>query len=480
VAALPATASPSRTVDEDPPEGAGAPPGWPTLAAAVGAAFVLWGLLIGIQPLDDNSFLTHLATGRLIVDGGGIPRVDPYSFTATGEPWVVQSWLASLLYGMADALGGLDAVRVLEALLAAGLAAFVWHLARPARLLPRIALAGLVVSIGVGVWTERPLLIGLVVLAAVLALAQGRGDPRWVVPLMWIWVNSHGSFPLGFVAVGLLLVGSRLDGDRRPRELRLLGWMVAGTLLGAVNPLGPRLLLFPLELLRRSEQFRLIEEWKPLRMDSVWAFLFVAQVVVAVALVARRRSWRTALPLVVFTGLAFMSARNLAVASIVLLPGMAAGAVGVGTLDGLRRSRAALGAVAACVVAGCVLGVAALGGADARLDDYPEEAVTWLQENGLLEDHVVAPDYVGNYLEARYGARQLVFVDDRVDMYPEDVIDDWVVLLRARPGWEAVLDRYDAGAVLWPKDKPLTPLLRRSGEWEPAYRDADWIVWTKD
>ena len=189
-------------------------------------------------------------------------------------------------------------------------------------------------------------------------------------------------------------------------------------------------------MLRKSDQFRGIEEWQPLRLDGVWPLLFVGQVLLAAALLARRRSWRVALPLVLFTGLALMSSRNVAVASLVLLPGMAVGAAGIGAVDGLRRSRAALGIVAVCVVAGCVLGVSALTGPDTQLRPYPEQAVTWLEEHDRIDDRLIAPDYVGNYLEARYGARRAVFIDDRVDMYPAAVVDDSLVLLRAEPGWQ--------------------------------------------
>ena len=55
------------------------------------------GSCIGLRPLDDNSFFTHLATGRLIFHSG-IPHADPYLFTAHEPPWVVQSWLASVVY----------------------------------------------------------------------------------------------------------------------------------------------------------------------------------------------------------------------------------------------------------------------------------------------------------------------------------------------------------------------------------------------
>src|SRR5262245_35288195 len=73
-----------------------------SLSALVGLLVAIAGLLIGLGPLNDNSFLTHLATGRLIIDNHHVPAHDPYSFSAAGHPWVVQSWLASLFYGAAD------------------------------------------------------------------------------------------------------------------------------------------------------------------------------------------------------------------------------------------------------------------------------------------------------------------------------------------------------------------------------------------
>src|SRR5690606_40871579 len=101
--------------------------GWPpSLAGVLGLAVAVWGLLIGIAPLVDNSFLTHLATGRLILDQG-IPTSDPYSFTAQGHPWVVQSWLASLLYGLAAELWGGTARRLLLGPPTTAIGARVWR-----------------------------------------------------------------------------------------------------------------------------------------------------------------------------------------------------------------------------------------------------------------------------------------------------------------------------------------------------------------
>lgn len=453
----------------------------PSLAAIIGAAFALWGVLIGTQPLGDNSFLTHLATGRLILARGGIPRTDPYSFTGNGRPWVVQSWFASVLYGVSDRLGGLNGIRLLETALTVSLILLVWTLTRPAGgLVARIGIAGMVAAIGGGSWVERPLLIGLVGFALLLGAAEERLDPRWLVPVMWVWVNSHGSFPLGIGALVLLAIGRRLDGARPTVELRALAWALVGTLLAAVNPLGPRILLFPLTVVSKREAFSGVVEWQRPKFNDPWQIVFLLELIVAVALLARTRRWRTALPLLVFAVLAVTSARNIVVASVVLVPGMAIGAAGLGSIDGARRLRRGRVAMATLVVMASLVAIVTLRGSPTDLDPYPEDAVTWLESRSMLDERVVAPDFVGNYLEARYGTKVQVFIDDRVDMFPLSVISDSAALLRHTEPPEPILDRYRADVVIWQADKQLSKTLRRSSVWRVAWRDDDWVVFVRE
>ena len=162
----------------------------PSLGAAVGCLAAGVGAAIGSAVITDNSFLTHLATGRIIADGGGIPRTDPYTFTAAGESWVVQSWLASTVYGFLVSAGGLEAVRLLMVALTAALGALSWALTRRSdSLLVRIGLTAVSLYIGATMWSQRPLLFGLVALGLALLAAEDRLDPRWLVPIGWLWVK---------------------------------------------------------------------------------------------------------------------------------------------------------------------------------------------------------------------------------------------------------------------------------------------------
>ena len=135
----------------------------------------------------------------------------------------MQSWLASVFYGAADKWWGPAGVLLVVAAVATSVAALVWTLTRPAHsLISRVLIVGPLLIIGAdGGWVERPLLFGLLSLCLVLLAAEGRLDPRWLVPTMWLWVNTHGSFPLGLVAVGSTghrpSPRSRVGHDRGPR-----------------------------------------------------------------------------------------------------------------------------------------------------------------------------------------------------------------------------------------------------------------------
>ena len=442
-----------------------------------GGAAALWGLAIGLRPLGDNSALTHLATGRLILSEG-IPRHDPFSFTAPGEPWTVYSWLASTLMALAERAGGANGIQLGRAALTCGLALLVWILTRPAEVLAGriIAVAGVLV-VGTSAWTERPLLISLVLMAVlVLAAERENASPWLIVPVMWVWVNVHGSFPLALVYLAVRLVGRRVDGAPLGRLPRLLGVAVAGTLAGAVNPLGARLLVFPFELLGRHDVLERVQEWRSPNFSRPPNLALLGMLLLALLLCSRRRSFEDGFVAVVFGGAACLAVRNAPLATIVLAPVLARGLSGLGSVRGeARNGRMAVAGIALAVV-GVVLVATSLQDPAYDLRKYPVSQVQWMEAEGLLSRRVATQDFVGNFLIARRGADANVFFDDRFDMYPSRVIRDSVALLDGREGWQDRLDRYDVEVVLWQRSRPLTGLLGLDPGWEVVRRDKEWIV----
>lgn len=446
---------------------------------AVGLFVVAAGLTIGLRPLVDTSFFTHLATGRLILARGSVPSSDPYTFTAAGEPWVVQSWLASWLYATVEALAGALGLRLLMGAIGAGLTAFVWRLTRPADgVISRLILAGLAVAVGGELWAERPFMLGLLALACVVLAADGALDPRWLVPIGWVWVNVHGSFPLGIGYLAVVALGTRLDGGVPVRELRALRWLAAGIVAGVAGPLGPRVLVFPVQLLRRQDVLRNVIEWRAPTFDSFSQRVFVLQLALAVVLLVRRPSYRSALVVAVFGSAALLGARNLAVASLVLVPAMAVSAPRVGTLRSGERPRFARVLALAGVAAIVLLGAARLDQRDYELRGYPMDALAYLEESGvdLVAHRLATQDVVGNVQELVYGAVGRVFYDDRFDMFPDAVTDAYLALARASPRLRTELEAFDIELVMWDRASAVAQRLIVDAGWRVLYSDEQAVV----
>ena len=76
------------------------------LHLAIFGAFFVFGYQQGAKQIHDNGTFTHLRTGIDMAKSGAIPRTDPYTFTARGHAWTVQSWLPEWTYGWAYRIGG--------------------------------------------------------------------------------------------------------------------------------------------------------------------------------------------------------------------------------------------------------------------------------------------------------------------------------------------------------------------------------------
>ncbi len=111
-----------------------------------------------------------------------------------------------------------------------------------------------------------------------------------------------------------------------------------------------------------------------------------------------------------------------------------------------------------------------------NLSLYPVAEVSWLQSHHLVPGRVATTDYVGNYLEFRYGTRASAFIDDRADVFPPRVEKDYGTLLTGSEGWQAVLARYRFDVVLWPRTQALASLISRDPGWTVRISDRHWIV----
>jgi hypothetical protein len=446
--------------------------------------------LVAARPISDNSFLTHLATGRLIIESG-LPTQNPFLYSSESFP--VPSYWWSIVVGWVDRVGGATGLRLLTAALGGALGVALVYLARGGLrhdaashgeldhddgapsigLLSVVGPAALTVICVFVFLNGRPHLLGFVLLALAVMVWQDRRSPWWLVPIFAVWVNSHGSWLYGLVVLGLFVVADAID--RRGvewRQVALGGTALLGTLVGgALYPDRFALVLLPTRQFGdpiEREALQAYREWSRVGLGEPMLWMMIGLALLAVYGCVRRRRVAMTVVVALLVAMGVSGLRLVPIAAIALVPFAATGLAGIGTLA-LPSGRAArlTTAAAGLVAAFTVLYVAVTP--NYRLDRFPVAAADWLDERALIGrgQQVLTHDYAGNYLEWRYGDSANVFVDDRPAA--EDLLD-YVELQRIADGWPDALDRADPDVVIWRSDGSLAEAL---GE------DPDWVVGTR-
>jgi len=87
-------------------------------------------LASGLSPITNYDYWWHLKTGALILEAKEVPRADPFSFTAKGEPWVDHEWLFQVASYLRHVALGPAVLVALKALFVLGLALLMARHAR--------------------------------------------------------------------------------------------------------------------------------------------------------------------------------------------------------------------------------------------------------------------------------------------------------------------------------------------------------------
>jgi hypothetical protein len=473
----------------------------PTLThVAVAAVLATVALRALLWPVSPNDFWWHLATGRLIVGTGSIPRVDTFSWTRAGEPFYDQPWLSqTAMYGL-HGLGGVPLlIVVFTACLVLAYALLLRLLSlRTARAPLSAAVIFLSLPASASGWTFRPQVFALPLFVAFLFVLSdwrlgltGRRPALWLLPpLALAWVNLHGSFVLGPALILVFAAGALLERRGEPGSLRrLLGWGAATLAATLINPFGPRAWTFVAGLVVDPAVRSLVAEWRPPDLATAVGALFYAYaaLLVAVTVLSRRRPDATdVLTALAFLGLALTAVRHGVWFFLATIPMLAAQASSLPALararghgrPGRRSLRAAALALTGLAV------TLALPWIKPSLP-LPESArpllapATPVRAVGVLQRHDEAPSRLfhsegyGSYLMWAAPERK-VFIDVRVQLYPPEQIQDYRNLSAALES-ERLLDKYGIEGLLL-EYRTQTPLARwaiDSPDWEVKWRDSD-------
>jgi hypothetical protein len=466
---------------------------WGAVAASIPAA-------LGALHLSTVDLAYQVRAGDLMLRSHAVLRVDPFSFTAGGRPWLDQQWGAQVVFALVARVGGWTAL----ALMGAGLIGLTFALVdaacrnrgASAPLAAALTLGGFVVSFrGLAV---RPQLIGMALFALTLwLLSDRRRPPRrlWWLPAVGLaWANAHGSFFMGPLLIGLAWIEDRGADKAARRLLERTGVLFVGATL--VNPFGLRAWSYVWSLSTNPQVRRFVSEWQPPTIHHPAGFVFFGSVVVvAVALVVRRRSMAIArlvplLTLGLFLAVGLQSVRG-AFWWALAAPSALATLFG-GSREGARQDiaepspvplivTAMFLAIAVLIPTVTWIGAGSLPRPPARLVSDAPIALTAAVDRTLgSEGRMFNAQRWGSWFELAIPHRR-VFVDSRVEVYPASVWTEYVEVSDGRRGWQATLARWGVTVVVVDRREQaaLIPLIDRDPGWRRVYADSAGLVFAR-
>jgi len=462
--------------------------------------FVMIISLCQIQSLD---IWWHLKTGAWISQQHAIPKVDPFSFSAAGKPWISHEWLFGWLSYMAYQMGGVAALTWAKASAIALLFVLAAWAARARGSFPAVIFLVLTAAYHISRFrfTERPELISLPLALGFIIFFIFSDKKPWILllapSLEFFWANIHGGTAvLGWGLSGAFLIDSawRLRSQGIPhreliknKQLLLPLLSFAGVVLASlINPHGFKALFYG--LLRTESPFDNKEFQSLAAMMSQGIDLSIILFIAFTALLAlfivlrpkdvRMYEWIVFLALLLLS-LKFFRFRNFFI--FLSVPTFCALLSRVKWLSHLHwRWPALIGLVFMLTAANTVhnnyfyrFGTGVHDGV------FPVDAVEFIKGNEI-SGRMFNTYGIGGYLIWELWPEHKVFIDGREDVYLQSgVLPDYVRCFDSHSDWQKLVAKYaiDYAVVRYPEKTPDRPdqsldvLAFPRNEWGLVYFD---------
>jgi hypothetical protein len=424
----------------------------PWLSVAAPVALLTIGLAAFSPALLTQDFWLALVAGREVAQHG-LPHIDHLTVMASGRHWVDQQWLAQLVLYEAERIGGVGAAAAACLLAIASALAIAGLVAHRRGAAPPAIFVFLILCIAAAPWGMqfRPQALALPLFSLTLLLLVG--DPRanrnstlWVLPLLCLWANLHGSAVLGVLLVMIFGIQAIVRAADPPQRWRALACIVLSPLTLFASPYATSLPGYYRLMLVDPPFGREIREWHRTTPSGLTAVFFLLAAIAVVLAVTRRRRLGLfdALILALALAVALEALRGIVwfgLACAALLPALATRRPGVVRFGGRAADLSAWAAVAVAV--GAIVWVSARS-ATAYTSRFPHALAPVVQaQTAWRKGPVFADDSSADWLLWELPSlRGRVAYDVRFELLTKSQISRLVAWDRLRPGWQSAIAGY--------------------------------------
>ena len=443
-------------------------------------------LLMAVAPrlLADPDTYSHIALGRWILENHAVPTTDPFSATFRGAHWVAFEWLSQVTFALAYMFGGwIGVVALAAAAVAFAFGLLTRFLLR--ELQPTAALSAALAALPLVAphILARPHILALPVMVAWIGMliraVDARTQPPWfLLPLMTLWANLHGSFTFGLAMVAPIAFDAVWRAMRSERINVARQWgifAVTAFVAACVNPFGPEMILVTFRTAALGVALSTVTEWRPQDFSHIGSFEIIMLGAFGFALY--RGVKLPILRLAIVLGLLHLSlaqSRHADLLGLVAPLFLARPLAEQFSALSAERTVAVprLGPWPPVLAMLLLLAISSL--AALRKDVTPSSNIT--PENAVrtlraATSEPILNDYnFGGYLDF---AGIPPFIDGRAELYGEAFMlrHARALNLQNLPDFLRLLDEYRIGATLLAPSTPAVALLDRLPDWQRIYAD---------
>jgi hypothetical protein len=444
----------------------------------------------------------HVRVGLDMLTTHVFPRVDTYSFTFAGAPWIAKEWLGQILLALGYSTAGWGGV-VLVAILPIVLTIFLmtWYLSESLKPTLAVVVTLAAAFLLTNLYNARPFIFTFPIIVIwtehLYRAARSQTAPSlWLLPLICLWANLHATFTFGFIIAAF--AGLAWLSQAKLSQPKQLGqWILFGLLCVAVsliNPYGFQAILATFTVSSGNEAVPFIQEWRAFNAGADYFQEAALLLIVAVLLLSRLRiGWAHAL-LFLFTlhlFLAYMRFQYLFVLLMPLVlaaevaaqfPALSARVWAAESRDRLERFlMARFSAVGTVIAAAGVATTAAL----VMLPSTPSEEVSAEDALAFAREHHLS----GNVMNAYNFGGTLIFhgiktyIDGRTDQLFLNGFMNKTVEMGTSAGKPLLEAEIKAQAIRWAlltaEDKRI-PFFREMAGWRQAYSDKNAVIFVNE
>ncbi len=474
--------------------------------------FLFLSFSAGKSLLNDCDTGYHIRAGEYILETLSIPKQDIFSFLSPPLPWTAHEWLSEVVMATIHRVFGLSGIVIFFSFIISLVYYLLFKIIKTKKdnIIPTVFIVLLVLAASQLHWLARPHIFSLLfTLIWYYLLDQYQYEKKnylyFLPPIMLLWVNLHGGFFGGFILLGIYLFSNvvnfitskGVDRDTYKKRAIYFGLITVVCLfVSLINPFGYRILLFPFNLVSNTFIMDHVSEFMSPNFHEPILFKYLLLLMVVIFAISKVKIKLIEILLVLmFTNMSLYSVRYIPLFSIIVAPILLRQFRPILEQSGGRFAKflkkrsdsisatdaSARGYLWPVVAVVLIVILANAGKIDFKFSEKTNAvaAVEFL-ENEHIKGNMFNNDEFGDYIIYAAWPKYNVFVDGRSDMYGVDIIKEYLKLVRVKPGWEKVLEKYNFSWIIYNANSTLSVVLMQRDDWKLIYADKVANIFVKD